>query len=111
MGIGVNTIDTSVVTNVIGGSMKANAVDITANENRNIAQTAVSAGVGGIAGSATVMVTNIGSKVSDKYGLTSAETFDQNGETTTVKDVMTNKQQADISGAFTKANESAAALW
>lgn len=109
MGIGVNTIDTSVVTNVIGGSMKANAVEITANENRNITQTAVSAGVGGIAGSATVMVTNIGSKVSDKYGLTSAETVDQNGETTTVKDVMTNKQQADISGAFTKANESAAA--
>ena len=109
MGIGVNTIDTSVVTNVIGGSMKANAVEITANENINIAQTAVSAGVGGIAGSATVMVTNIGSKVSDKYGLTSAETVDQNGETTTVNDVMTNKQQADISGAFTKANESAAA--
>ena len=109
MGIGVNTIDTSVVTNVIGGSMNAKAVEITANENRDITQTAVSAGVGGIAGSATVMVTNIGSKVSDKYGLTSAETVDQNGETTTVNDVMTNKQQADISGAFTKANESAAA--
>lgn len=109
MGIGVNTIDTSVVTNVIGGSMNAKAVEITANENRNISQTAVSAGVGGIAGSATVMVTNIGSKVSDKYGLTSAETVDQNGETTTVNDVMKNEQQADISGAFTKANESAAA--
>lgn len=109
MGIGVNTIDTSVVTNVIGGSMKANAVEITANENRDITQTAVSAGVGGIAGSATVMVTNIGSKVSDKYGLTSAETVDQNGETTTVNDVMTNEQQADISGAFDKANGSAAA--
>ena len=111
MGIGVNTIDTSVVTNVIGGSMKANAVEITANENRDITQTAVSAGVGGIAGSATVMVTNIGSKVSDKYGLTSAETVDQNGETTTVKDLMKNGKQAeaDINGAFTKANESAAA--
>ena len=109
MGIGVNTIDTSVVTNVIGGSMNAKAVEITANENRDIAQTAVSAGVGGIAGSATVMVTNIGSKVSDKYGLTSAETVDQNGETTTVNDVMKNEQQADISGAFDKANESAAA--
>ena len=109
MGIGVNTIDTSVVTNVIGGSMKANAVEITANENRDIAQTAVSAGVGGVAGSATVMVTNIGSKVSGKYGLTSVETVDQNGGTTTVNDVMTNEQQADISGAFTKANESAAA--
>ena len=107
MGIGVNTIDTSVVTNVIGGSMKANAVEITANENRDIAQTAVSAGVGGVAGSATVMVTNIGSNVSDTYGLTSAETVDQNGETTTVKDVMKNEQQADISGAFTKANDAA----
>lgn len=109
MGIGVNTIDTSVVTNVIGGSMKANGVEITANENRNIAQTAVSAGVGGVAGSATVMVTNIGSEVSGKYGLTSAETVDQNGETTTVNDVMKKEQQADISGAFTKANDSAAA--
>ena len=109
MGIGVNTIDTSVVTNVIDGSMNAKAVEITANENRDIAQTAVSAGVGGVAGSATVMVTNIGSKVSDTYGLTSAETVDQNGGTTTVNDVMTNEQQADISGAFTKANESAAA--
>lgn len=106
MGIGVNTIDTSVVTNVIGGSMKANAVEITANENRNIAQTAVSAGVGGIAGSATVMVTNIGSKVSDTYGLTSAETVDQNGEATTTA---TEAEEVNISGAFTKANESAAA--
>ena len=111
MGIGVNTIDTFVVTNVIGGSMKANAVEITANENRDIAQTAVSAGVGGVAGSATVMVTNIGSKVSNKYGLTSAETVDQNGESKTVDDLMKNEKQAeaDISGAFTKANESAAA--
>lgn len=106
MGIGVNTIDTSVVTNVIGGSMKANAVEITANENRNIAQTAVSAGVGGIAGSATVMVTNIGSKVSDTYGLTSAETVDQNGEATTTA---TEAEEVNISGAFTKANDSAAA--
>lgn len=106
MGIGVNTIDTSVVTNVIGGSMKANAVEITANENRDITQTAVSAGVGGIAGSATVMVTNIGSKVSDTYGLTSAETVDQNGNATTTA---TEAEEVNISGAFTKANDSAAA--
>ena len=106
MGIGVNTIDTSVVTNVIDGSMNAKAVEITANENRNITQTAVSAGVGGIAGSATVMVTNIGSKVSDKYGLTSAETVDQNGNATTTA---TEAEEVKISGAFTKANDSAAA--
>lgn len=106
MGIGVNTIDTSVVTNVIGGSMKANAVEITANENRNITQTAVSAGVGGIAGSATVMVTNIGSKVSGKYGLTSVETVDQNGNAKTTE---TQAEEVNISGAFTKANESATA--
>lgn len=106
MGIGVNTIDTSVVTNVIGGSMKAKAVEITANENRDITQTAVSAGIGGIAGSATVMVTNIGSEVSDKYGLTSAETVDQNGNATTTA---TQAGEVNISGAFTKANDSAAA--
>ena len=106
MGIGVNTIDTSVVTNVIGGSMKANAVEITANENRDIAQTAVSAGVGGVAGSATVMVTNIGSKVSGKYGLTSVETVDQNGNAKTTE---TQAEEVNISGAFTKANESATA--
>lgn len=106
MGIGVNTIDTSVVTNVTGGSMKAGTVEITANENRDIDQTAVSAGVGGVAGSATVMVTNIGSKVSEKYGLTSAETVDQNGNATTTA---TNAEEVDISGAFTKANESAEA--
>ena len=106
MGIGVNTIDTSVVTNVIRGSMKAKDVEITANENRDIAQTAVSAGVGGIAGSATVMVTNIGSKVSDTYGLTSAETVDQNGNAKTTE---TQAEEVNISGAFTKANESAAA--
>ena len=106
MGIGVNTIDTSVVTNVTGGSMKAGTVEITANENRDIDQTAVSAGVGGVAGSATVMVTNIGSQVSDKYGLTSAETVDQNGNATTTE---TKAKEVDISGAFSKANESAAA--
>ncbi len=106
MGIGVNTIDTSVVTNVTGGSIKAGTVEITANENRDIDQTAVSAGVGGVAGSATVMVTNIGSQVSDKYGLTSAETVDQNGNATTTE---TKAKEVDISGAFSKANESAAA--
>ena len=104
MSIGVNTIDTSVVTNVTGGSMKANTVEITANENRDIDQTAVSAGIGGVAGSATVMVTNIGSQVSDKYGLTSAETVDQNGNTTNTK---TEAQEVNISGAFKTANESA----
>ena len=106
MGIGVNTIDTSVVTNVIDGSMNAKAVKITANENRDITQTAVSAGIGGIAGSATVMVTNIGSKVSGIYGLTSAETVDQNGNATTTA---TEAEEVNISGVFTKANESAAA--
>ena len=109
MGVGVNTVDTSVVTNVTGGNINAGNLAVIAAENRNITQTAISAGIGAIGGNATVMVTNIGSEVSDKYGLSSAETVDKNGDATTTEGVMKDEEKADIGGAFTKTNDAAKA--
>lgn len=67
LGVGVNTIDTSVVTEVDNSTMSANNVTVTADETRDITQTAANAAVGGVALGANVLVTNIGSAVQGTY--------------------------------------------
>lgn len=67
LGVGVNTIDTSVVTQVSGSTLKAQDVNVTADETRDIHQTAINAAVGGVALGANVLVTNIGSAVQGTY--------------------------------------------
>lgn len=63
-GVTVNTIDSTVQTNVNGSALDA-AKDIilTAQETRNIEQTATNVAVGGIAVGANIAVTNVGQKV------------------------------------------------
>ena len=67
LGVGVNTIDTSVVTEVNKSELSANNVTVAADETRDITQTAANAAVGGVALGANVLVTNIGSAVQGTY--------------------------------------------
>lgn len=111
VGIGINTIDTLVITNVTGSNINANEVNLLADENRNIEQTAISAGIGGIGVNASVLVTNVGTEVSDKYGVSTADTVsvDKKGNVADSdgQKVMEDKDAVDISSAYADANDSA----
>jgi hypothetical protein len=63
VGIGVTTVDTSVVTTVDGSQIYANNINLTANENRDITQYGAAAGISGVGLASNVMVTSIGTKV------------------------------------------------
>ncbi len=98
--VGVNTIDTSVVTSVNNSRLYADKMTLLADEERNIAQTAVSAGIGGIAANASVLITNIGTEVSDKYGVDTADGFNGKGEEANQQQVMSDSDKVDISSAY-----------
>ena len=100
--VGVNTIDTSVVTSVNNSKLYADKITLLADEERNIAQTAVSAGIGGIAANASVLITNIGTEVSDKYGVDTVDGFNGKGEETNKQQVMSDSDKVDISSAYTQ---------
>lgn len=102
--VGVNTIDTSVVTSVNNSKLYADKINLLADEERNIAQTAVSVGIGGIAANASVLITNIGTEVSDKYGVDTADGFNGKGEETNQQQVMNDSDKVDISSAYTQTN-------
>lgn len=100
--VGVNTIDTSVVTSVNNSRLYADKITLLADEERKIAQTAVSAGIGGIAANASVLITNIGTEVSDKYGVDTADGFNGKGEEVNQQQVMSDSNKVDISSAYTQ---------
>ena len=100
--VGVNTIDTSVVTSVNNSRLYADKITLLADEKRDIAQTAVSAGIGGIAANASVLITNIGTEVSDKYGVDTADGFNGKGEEVNQQQVMSDSNKVDISSAYTQ---------
>lgn len=106
--VGVNTIDTSVVTSVNNSKLYADKITLLADEERNIAQTAVSAGIGGIAANASVLITNIGTEVSDKYGVDTADGFNGKGEETNQQKVMSDSDKIDISSAYTQTDKAIA---
>lgn len=65
-GVTVNTIDSTVQTNVNGSTLTANEdVSLTAEEDRNIEQTATNATLGGAALGANIAVTTVGQKITD----------------------------------------------
>ena len=106
--VGVNTIDTSVVTSVNNSNLYADKVTLLADEERNIAQTAVSAGIGGIAANASVLITNIGTEVSDKYGVDTADGFNGKGEEANQQQVMSDSDKVDISSAYKQTDKAIA---
>ena len=79
LGVGVNTIDTSVVTEVNNSELYANNVTVAADEIRDITQTAANAAVGGVALGANVLVTNIGSAVQGTYTTSNNDSIDVDG--------------------------------
>ena len=79
LGVGVNTIDTSVVTEVNNSKLDANNVTVAADETRDITQTAANAAVGGVALGANVLVTNIGSAVQGTYTTSKNDSIDVDG--------------------------------
>lgn len=79
LGVGVNTIDTSVVTEVNKSTLSANNVTVAADETRDITQTAANAAVGGVALGANVLVTNIGSAVQGTYTTSNNDSIDVDG--------------------------------
>lgn len=63
-GVTVNTIDSTVQTNVNGSALDADKdIILTAQETRNIEQTATNVAVGGIAVGANIAITNVGQAV------------------------------------------------
>lgn len=106
--VGVNTIDTSVVTSVNNSKLYADKITLLADEKRDIAQTAVSAGIGGIAANASVLITNIGTEVSDKYGVDTADGFNGKGEETNQQRVMSDSDKIDISSAYKQTDKAIA---
>ncbi|WP_440444300.1 hypothetical protein [Phascolarctobacterium sp.] len=106
--VGVNTIDTSVVTSVNNSKLYADKITLLADEERNIAQTAVSAGIGGIAANASVLITNIGTEVSDKYGVDTADGFNGKGEETNKQQVMSDSDKVDINSAYKQTDKAIA---
>lgn len=105
VGVGINTIDTSVVTDVSKSSLYATDVTLLADEERKIAQTYASAGVGGVGFNATVLVTNIGTTVSDKYGVDKTDAVNEKGEDANDKQFMSEGDKVDISNAYTSAGK------
>lgn len=106
--VGVNTIDTSVVTSVNNSKLYADKITLLADEERDIAQTAVSAGIGGIAANASVLITNIGTEVSDKYGVDTADAFNGKGEEVNQQQVMSDSDKVDISKAYEQTDKAIA---
>ena len=106
--VGVNTIDTSVVTSVNNSKLYADNITLLADEERDIAQTAVSAGIGGIAANASVLITNIGTEVSDKYGVDTADGFNGKGEEANPQQVMSDSDKVDISSAYKQTDKAIA---
>ena len=106
--VGVNTIDTSVVTSVNNSKLYADNITLLADEERDIAQIAVSAGIGGIAANASVLITNIGTEVSDKYGVDTADGFNGKGEETNKQQVMSDSDKVDIRSAYEQTDKAIA---
>ena len=68
VGVGVNTIDTGVVTQIANSNITAGTIDVRAKEDLDVRQVVENAALGALGFSANVSVTTIGSKAADQYG-------------------------------------------
>ena len=68
VGVGVNTIDTGVITEISGSKITAGAIDVAATEKLDVKQVVENAALGGHGYSANVSVTTIGAAAADQYG-------------------------------------------
>ena len=68
VGVGVNTIDTGVITEISGSKITAGAIDVAATERLDVNQVVQNAALGAQGYSANVSVTTIGAAAADQYG-------------------------------------------
>lgn len=99
VGVGVNTIDTGVITEISGSKITAGAIDVAATEKLDVKQVVENAALGGHGYSANVSVTTIGAAAADQYGDT--ETTDSDKKATFNTNDILNKANAAIEGQGT----------
>lgn len=99
VGIGVNTIDTGVITEISGSKITAGTIDVAATERLDVKQVVENAALGGHGYSANVSVTTIGAAAADQYGDT--ETTDSDKKATFNTNDILNKANAAIEGQGT----------
>ena len=99
VGVGVNTIDTGVITEISGSKITAGAIDVAATEKLDVKQVVENAALGGHGYSANVSVTTIGAAAADQYGDT--ETTDSDKKATFNTNDILNKANAAIEGQRT----------
>ena len=99
VGVGVNTIDTGVITEISGSKITAGAIDVAATERLDVNQVVQNAALGGHGYSANVSVTTIGAAAADQYG--DSETTDSDKKATFNTNDILNKANAAIEGQGT----------
>lgn len=99
VGVGVNTIDTGVITEISGSKITAGAIDVAATERLDVKQVVENAALGGHGYSANVSVTTIGAAAADQYG--DSETTDSDKKATFNTNDILNKANAAIAGQGT----------
>ena len=99
VGVGVNTIDTGVITEISGSKITAGTIDVAATEKLNVNQVVENAALGGHGYSANVSVTTIGAAAADQYG--DSETTDSDKKATFNTNDILNKANAAIEGQGT----------
>lgn len=99
VGVGVNTIDTGVITEISGSKITAGTIDVAATERLDVNQVVQNAALGGHGYSANVSVTTIGAAAADQYG--DSETKDSDKKATFNTNNILNKANAAIAGQGT----------
>ena len=99
VGVGVNTIDTGVITEISGSKITAGAIDVAATEKLDVKQVVENAALGGHGYSANVSVTTIGAAAADQYG--DSETKDSDKKATFNTNDILDKANAAIAGQGT----------
>lgn len=99
VGVGVNTIDTGVITEISGSKITAGAIDVAATERLDVKQVVENAALGGHGYSANVSVTTIGAAAADQYG--DSETKDSDNKATFNTNDILDKANAAIAGQGT----------
>lgn len=99
VGVGVNTIDTGVITEISGSEITAGTIDVAATEKLDVNQVVQNAALGGHGYSANVSVTTIGAAAADQYG--DSETADTENKATFNTNDILNKANAAIAGQGT----------
>ena len=99
VGVGVNTIDTGVITEISGSKITAGAIDVAATEKLDVKQVVQNAALGGHGYSANVSVTTIGAAAADQYG--DSETTDSDKKATFNTNDILDKANAAIEGQKT----------